>query len=65
MNEIKIAAAVFSITRERRQAVVDSLIYGNVKSMEHYRELIGNLEALNHVDQELKDLLERQEQHDE
>ena len=61
MNEIKIAAAVFSITRERRQAVVDSLIYGNVKSM----ELIGNLEALNHVDQELKDLLERQEQHDE
>jgi hypothetical protein len=33
--------------------------------MEHYRELIGNLEALNHVDQELKDLLERQEQHDE
>ena len=30
--------------------------------MEHYRELMGNLEALNHVDQELKDLLEKQEQ---
>tara|TARA_R110002012_G_scaffold197543_3_gene366142 strand:+ start:2352 stop:2549 length:198 start_codon:yes stop_codon:yes gene_type:complete len=65
MNEIKTASAVFSITRERRQSVVDSLIYGNVKSMEHYRELMGNLEALNHVDQELKDLLERQEQNDE
>ena len=60
MNEIKTASAVFSITRERRQSVVDSLIYGNVKSMEHYRELMGNLEALNHVDQELKDLLENQ-----
>ena len=65
MNEIKTASAVFSITRDRRQSVVDSLIYGNVKSMEQYRELMGNLEALNHVDQELKDLLERQEQNDE
>jgi len=65
MNEIKTASAVFSITRERRQSVIDSLIYGNVKSMEQYRELMGNLEALNHVDQELKDLLERQEQNDE
>ena len=65
MNEIKTASAVFSITRERRQSVVDSLIYGNVKSMDHYRELMGNLEALNHVDQELKDLLEKQEQDDE
>jgi|TARA_R110000796_G_scaffold53311_1_gene125166 hypothetical protein len=65
MNEIKTASAVFSITRDRRQSVVDSLIYGNVKSMEQYRELMGNLEALNHVDQELKDLLEKQEHDDE
>ena len=33
--------------------------------MEHSRELMGNLQALNHVDQELKDLLEKQEQDDE
>ncbi len=65
MNEIKTASAVFSITRDRRQSVVDSLIYGNVKSMEQYRELMGNLEALNHVDQELKDLLEKQEHENE
>ena len=37
------------------------LIYGNVKSMEHNRELMGNLEAINHVDQELKALLEKKE----
>ena len=62
MNEIDVASAVFSITRERRQAVIDLLIYGNVKSMEQYRELMGNLQTLNHVDQELKALLEKQEQ---
>jgi len=35
--------------------------YGNVKSQEQYRELMGNLDALNHVEQELKGLLDKQE----
>jgi len=30
--------------------------------MEQYRELMGNLESLNHVEQELKRLLDKQEQ---
>ena len=62
MNEIYIAEAVFRIIKERRQGVVDLMQYGNVKSMEQYRELMGNMEALNHVEQELKGLLDKQEQ---
>ena len=61
MDDIYIAEAVFRILRERRQSVTDLMIYGNVKSMEQYRELMGNLAALNHVEQELKGLLEKQE----
>jgi hypothetical protein len=61
MDEIYIAEAVFRIIRERRQGVVDLMQYGNVKSMEQYRELMGNMEALNHVEQELKGLLDKQE----
>ena len=61
MDEISLAEAVFRIVRERRQAVTDLMIYGNVKSMEQYRELMGNLECLNHVEQELKGLLDKQE----
>ena len=61
MDEIHTAEAVFRILRERRQGVVDLMMYGNVKSMEQYRELMGNLTALNHVEQELKGLLEKQE----
>ncbi len=64
MDEIFVAEAVLRITRERTDAVVDLMRYGNVKSMEHYRELMGNLEALNHVEQELKSLLDKQEQSD-
>ena len=61
MNEIYFAEAVFRIIRERRQAVTDLLIYKHVKDMEHYRELTGNLDALDYVEQELKSLLDKQE----
>ena len=65
MSDIHFAEAVFRIVRERRQAVVDLLIYKNVRDMEHYRELTGNLDALDYVEQELKSLLEKQEHSDD
>ena len=61
MDEIFIAEAVFRTIRDRRTGVVELMQYGNVKSMEQYRELMGNLECLNHVEQELKSLLDKQE----
>jgi len=33
--------------------------------MEHYRELMGNIDSLNHVEQELKGLLKKQELSDD
>jgi hypothetical protein len=65
MDEIYVAEAVFRIIRERRESIVDLLQYGNVKSMEHYRELMGNIDSLNHVEQELKGLLKKQELSDD
>ncbi len=65
MDEIYVAEAVFRIIRDRRAAIIDLLQYGNVKSMEQYRELMGNMDSLNHVEQELKGLLEKQEQSDD
>jgi len=65
MDEIAVAEAVFRILRDRRQGCLDFMQNGNVKSMEHYRELMGNLECLNHVEQELKSLLDKQERSDD
>jgi hypothetical protein len=61
MDDIYVAEAVFRILRERRQGILDLMQYGNVKSMEQYRELMGNMECLNHVEQERKGLLDKQE----
>jgi hypothetical protein len=62
VDEVYFAEAVFRIIKERRQAIYDLLIYDNVNSLEQYRELMGNLKALDHVEQELKSLLDKQEQ---
>ena len=65
MSDIFIAEAVLRIIKDKRNNIVDLLQYGNVKSKENYRELMGNLEALAYVEQELKSLLTKQEQKDE
>jgi|TARA_X000000950_G_C13824762_1_gene623514 hypothetical protein len=65
VDEVYFAEAVFRIVKERRQAIYDLLIYDNVSSMEQYRELMGNLKALDHVEQELKSLLDKQERSDD
>ena len=62
MNEIFLAEAFFRTIRDQREAIVDCLKYDVVKTMEHYRELMGMLNALGHVEQELKSLLDKQEQ---
>lgn len=61
MDEVYFAEAVFRIIKERRQGIQDLLIYDNVKNIEQYRELMGNLSSLNHVEQELRSLLQKQE----
>ena len=64
MDEVFFADAVLRIVRDRRLAVHDLLVYDNVSNMEQYRELMGNLKALDHVEQELKGLLDKQERND-
>ena len=65
MNEIFLAEAIFLLLKEKRSVVVDTLEFGEVKDMEQYRELMGWLRALAFIEQELKSLLEKQEQIDD
>jgi len=65
MDDLYIAEAVLRIIKERREAITDLMVHGNIKSMEQYRELMGNIACLNHVEQELKSLLDKQERSDD
>ena len=65
MSNISLPEAILRIIQDRRQVIAESMMYGNVKNMEQYRELMGNLASLTHVEQELKSLLDKQEQVDD
>lgn len=60
-NQIYLAEAVFRVIKERRKIVLDVLQHNSVKSMEHYKQMMGEMEALEYVENEMKDLLNRQE----
>ena len=63
--QISLAEAIFRIISIRRDDISDMLMYGNIRNMEQYRELMGVLDGLGYVEQELKSLLEKQEQDDD
>jgi|TARA_R100000149_G_C5854907_1_gene122526 hypothetical protein len=65
MVDISVPEAVFRLIRERREHCVEFMTNGNIKSIEQYREIMGNLEALSFVEQELKSLLNKQERSDD
>ena len=60
-DEIYLADAVFRVIKERRKIVLDVLQHNSVKSMEHYKQMMGEMEALEYVENEIKDLLNRHE----
>jgi hypothetical protein len=64
-SEIYLAEAVFRVISERRKIVLDALQFNNVKSMEHYKQLMGEMDALEYIENEVKDLLNRQEKEDD
>ena len=65
MDSFDIVQFVQKTIIERRSVVMDVLENNGIKSMEQYRELMGELNALNYILQELSGLLEKQEQLDD
>ena len=61
MDEISLAQFILKLIRDRKENIVDVLVNNEVKDMEHYRQLMGNIDGLQYVEQELKSLLEKQE----
>jgi hypothetical protein len=65
MNSFDIVQFIQRTIKERKTIVLDVLENNGIKSIEQYRELMGELNALNYVLQELSGLLEKQEQLDD
>lgn len=64
MDVIQVVQFIQKTTKERRQSVHEILGNNGIWSMEQYQKLMGELDALFYVEQELSGLLEKQEQFD-
>ena len=64
MDSIKLAERIFRIIRTR-QTQINEIITGNqVKDWNDYQNHLGQLDTLNYIEQELSDLLKKQEQNE-
>ena len=64
MDEIDVVQFIFTVIRERRSQIKEVLENNGIKNMEQYRELMGELNGLILIRQELSDMLEKQEKLD-
>ena len=65
MDYIVLVQHIQKTIRDRKTVVLNVLENNGINSMEQYRELMGELNGLNYVSQELTGLLEKQELLDE
>jgi|TARA_R100001244_G_scaffold35663_1_gene32782 hypothetical protein len=62
MDEIRLAERIFRIIRTRQTQLTEIIISNQVKDWNDYQNHLGQLDTLNYIEQELSDLLKKQEQ---
>ena len=48
--------------KKRKQEIAEAMLYGSIKDMEHYRQLVGNVEALQMIEDRINEMLSKQEE---
>ena len=64
MDPIVIAEKIFRIIRTRQNQITEIIVNNQVKDWNDYQNHLGQLDTLNYIEQELSDLLKKQEQND-
>ena len=62
MDSIVLAERIFRIIRGRQTQITEIIINNQVKDWNDYQNHLGQLDTLNYIEQELSDLLKKQEQ---
>jgi len=65
MDGFRVVQFIQKTINERKASVLTMLENDGINSMEQYRTLMGELNSLNYIAQELSSLLEQQEQLDD
>ena len=61
MDGILLAEHLIKSIKERRERISEMLTGGTVKNIEEYKQMVGNIESLDYIGQELREILEKSE----
>ena len=64
MDGIHLAERLFRVIRTRQTQITEIIVNNQVKDWNDYQNHLGQLDTLNYIEQELSDLLKKQEQND-
>ena len=64
MDSIVLAEKIFRIIRTRQTQLTEIIVNNQVKDWNDYQNHLAQLDTLNYIEQELSDLLKKQEQND-
>ena len=64
MDVVRLAERIFKIIRARQTQVIEIITSNQVKDWNDYQNHLGQLDTLNYIEQELSDLLKKQEQNE-
>ena len=59
MDGIYLAEHLLKSILERKDRIIEMMGNGTVKDIEEYRQLVGNVESLDYIGQELREILEK------
>ena len=59
MDGIYLAEHLLKSIQERKDRIIEMMGTGTVKDIEEYRQLVGNVESLEYIGQELREILEK------
>jgi tRNA-dihydrouridine synthase len=64
MDQIYLAEKLYRVIRTRQTQITEIIVNNQVKDWNDYQNHLGQLDTLNYIEQELSDLLKKQEQND-
>ena len=64
MDAVYLAEKLFRVIRTRQTQLIEIITNNQVKDWNDYQNHLGQLDTLNYIEQELSDLLKKQEQND-
>lgn len=61
MDGIFLAEHLIKAIRERRNRISEMVTSGTIRNMEEYKQLVGNIESLDYISQEIREILKNAE----